>query len=156
MHESDKHYATVIVQKGTRRNIHFIMKTLLIFKKVLSKNQTVEIGLKEMNMWVCLSELWRHGRAPLFKLDRIQFYVPTCNLHLRDVAKPNVGANAEYPRTRSKGCQNVWLHMRNDVFWLPCLLKTAYNSPMELIYVVDTRQKDERCCVLLYMGSIWL
>ena len=57
MHESEKHYATVIVLKGTRRNIDFIIKTLLIFTKVLSKNQTVEIGHKEMNMWVCLSEL---------------------------------------------------------------------------------------------------
>ena len=45
MHESDKYYATVIVLKGTRREIHFIMETLLIFKKVLSKNRIVEIGL---------------------------------------------------------------------------------------------------------------
>jgi len=48
MHDSDKDHATVIVLKRTRRNLHFIMQTLLIFKTIVSKKKkTNKIGLND-------------------------------------------------------------------------------------------------------------
>ena len=47
--DSAKHYESVIVLHRTRRTLHFIMKTLIMF--------STKIGLKIMTDLVCLSEL---------------------------------------------------------------------------------------------------
>lgn len=56
MHDSDKHYESVIVLNRTGRNLHLIMKTLFMFKKwaLKSKVQNWVQGDDKFGLFVCL------------------------------------------------------------------------------------------------------